>query len=103
MKQGVIKTEITANPEFSEWAKSYSGSDGGNISGSIWFCGIESGGGDTEESLTFEKDPAEYVNEQYREQFKKYQYNWKVLKIYSTLLGYNPSLYKKNIQCQQNI
>jgi hypothetical protein len=86
---------ISANTEFSEWAKSYSGCDGGNVSGSIWFCGIEFGGSDTEESLTFEKqENPPYVDESYRDKFKTYQYNWKVLKIYSTLIGDNPSNYK---------
>ena len=88
--------EISANIEFSEWAKGYSGCDGGNIKGSIWFCGIEFGGGHTEESLVFEKQEIPpYVDESYREEFKTYQYNWKILKIYSTLVGGNPANYKK--------
>ena len=91
---GGVKLEIAADKNFSEWAKSFSGCDGGNISGSIWFCGIEFGGND--ELLNFQEISAPpYVNEEFRGRFKTYQYNWKVLKIYSTLVGYDPSKYKK--------
>jgi len=87
--------EIDAKIDFATWANSYSGCDGGNISGSIWFCGIEFGGGHIEEDLTYEPvDTPPFVDEEYRGNFKTYQYNWKILKLYSTILGYKPSEYK---------
>ncbi len=34
------------NEKFAVWATQYQGFDGGNPNASIWFCGIEYGGGD---------------------------------------------------------
>lgn len=34
---------MAVDPEFAEWARGFSGCDGGNIEGSIWLCGIEWG------------------------------------------------------------
>ncbi len=88
--------EITANKDFSEWAVGYSGCDGGNISGSIWFCGIELGGGDAEGNLLFEPvTTPPFIGDNDREKFKTNQYNWKVLKLYSTILGGGPAVYKR--------
>jgi hypothetical protein len=36
--------------DFERWAKGFSGCDGGNLHGAIWFCGIEWGTG-TEHDL----------------------------------------------------
>ncbi len=46
-----------ANEAFAKWASSYTGMDGGNPEGPIWFCGIEYGGASTE------KDFADLSNE----------------------------------------
>jgi hypothetical protein len=78
--------EIRSNPEFEEWATGYSGCDGGNLKGPIWFCGIEFGGGHTKESLVFSNVsnppsiPFEKLNKQLR-----FQYNQKVAKLYTAV------------------
>ena len=79
---------IKAKTEFKEWAEGFSGCDGGNLKGPIWFCGIEYGGDESEGSLKFEKleEPPE-ITEAYRLEFVKYQYNQKVLKIYAAMLN----------------
>ena len=94
--------EIKANHSFADWSKSYSGCDGGNISASIWFCGIEFGGGHTEETLKFKPvNIPPYVDEKLRAKFITRQYNWKILKLYATILGYTPkeytSVYKSSV------
>ncbi len=44
------------NSEFEEWAKTYSGCDGGNLDGKIWLCGIEWGGGHNPATLDFQTE-----------------------------------------------
>jgi hypothetical protein len=36
---------MNATPKFEKWGKGFSGCDGGNLQGSVWFCGIEWGTG----------------------------------------------------------
>ena len=91
--------EIKADRDFAEWAVSYSGIDGGNISGSTWFCGIENGGEQKEGSLIFTPQTLPpYVDHDVRKNFKNFQYNWKMLKLYSTILGFSAKEYKKTYQ-----
>lgn len=86
---------LKANDEFSKWAVGYSGCDGGNLKGSMWFCGIEYGGGDSPESLSFEiNEQVPFVESTYRNQFRKFQYNWKLIKLYASIIGGCPSEYK---------
>ena len=88
--------DVKANKDFEVWAKSYSGCNGGNIKGAFWFCGIEFGGGTTEENLKFREvvEPS-YIGNDKRNNFKKSQYNWKILKLYSVITGHSPKNYKK--------
>jgi len=77
---------ISAKPAFQSWATGYSGCDGGNISGRIWFCGIEFGGGHTRESLVFSdvSSPPSIHPEKLNSKLK-YQYNQKVAKLYAVI------------------
>ncbi|HTE42402.1 MAG TPA: hypothetical protein VK629_16385 [Steroidobacteraceae bacterium] len=83
--------------KFSRWAKSFSGCDGGNLRGSYWLCGIEYGGGDTEDSLIFDEvDVPKFVGMPHwvdRDAFLKYQYNWKAMKVFAALAGKSVSGY----------
>jgi hypothetical protein len=36
---------VNVNPVFAKWATGFSGCNGGNLHGSVWFCGIEWGTG----------------------------------------------------------
>jgi hypothetical protein len=49
--EGIKGVAMEVNPQFSAWAKVFSGCDGGDIGNSrnrsIWVCGIEWGGGDS--------------------------------------------------------
>lgn len=48
--------KVSVNPDFENWAKSYTGCDGGNLNGAIWLCGIEWGGGDNPAELDFKEE-----------------------------------------------
>jgi hypothetical protein len=45
VRDGVKLTRMNVTQDFEKWAKGYSGCDGGNLHGSVWFCGIEWGTG----------------------------------------------------------
>lgn len=79
------------NKDFASWATGFSGCDGGNPRGSVWLCGIEYGGGDTEESLVLPSvDTPRFVGAPHwgcREEFLKYPYNWKALKLLAAMAG----------------
>jgi hypothetical protein len=86
--------DLKANEEFEAWAKGPSGFDGGNLNGAVWFCGIEWGAGDSEDSLKFSSlDAAPSVEGEARSSFLNPQYNWKLVKLYAAMLGYPPSQY----------
>ena len=78
---------------FGKWAVGFSGCDGGNPHGKAWVCGIEWGGGHTKEDLKFPDvtKPASIGGSGWSEadieQFQKYQYNQKALKLLSALAG----------------
>jgi hypothetical protein len=89
---------------FAKWATGFSGCDGGNPKGSVWLCGIEYGGGDTEESLVFDDvNTPKYVGApDDRKAFLKYQYNWKAVKLLAALSGNdqgNYTLFFKEQSC----
>jgi len=78
--------------EFIDWAKGFSGMNGGNLKAPLWFCGIEFGGGDPvsftiNKDYCYENDSHELVpcwNDKFRrdnEDYKKWQYGQKVAKI----------------------
>jgi hypothetical protein len=74
---------IKATDDFTKWASGYSGCNG-DVTGNIWFCGIEYGGNEAENEFQFTdaSNPADIPDD-----FFKYQYNIKVAKIYATLRG----------------
>ena len=80
-----------ASERFIDWIQTPIGCDGGNINGSTWFFGIEYGG--SEKSLEWiDKDEIDrdhsFIGGTYRETFPDdYQYNTKLVKLYSSMLG----------------
>ena len=87
-------TDISINPDFEKWALGFSGCDGGNLSGPLWFCGIEYGQNDDAESLkrAFLDDvstPSSIPDDAEDLRIKElvHQYNVKLLKMYSAILG----------------
>ena len=55
MREGVNLIRMNFTQDFEKWAEGFSGCDGGNLHGSMWFCGIEPGTGkehDLETELT---------------------------------------------------
>ena len=78
---------INATGEFEVWASSLAGCDGGNPAGAIWFCGIEWGGGDDVETFKFDINISPVWDDERLKNFTKYQYDRKVAKIYSVLIG----------------
>ncbi len=87
----------TINNLFIAWAKSFSGFDGGNPKGAIWFCGIEYGGSKIPEFVP-QEIPRDISNEEERKRFLKYQYDRKIIKLYSSILGKRVIDYKKVFQ-----
>lgn len=68
---------FSINNAFKQWATSHSGYEGGNITGPIWFCGIEYGGGIEFNKLDFsiiENTPS-LEDRTAREGFIKHRYN----------------------------
>ena len=104
------------HPNFKKWATGYSGCDGGDIGSkenpSIWFCGIEWGGGmpvGVDQEI-YEKDLLEEFLEDvsrpafgYKERDGQpswkinlsYIYNWQAMKLLSAINGGSVSEYKK--------
>lgn len=77
------------NHEFSQWATGFSGCDGGNPKGSVWVCGLEFSGRETEESLVFNDVVTPCcVGHPYwesREEFLHSQYNRKAIKLLAAM------------------
>ncbi len=90
---------LNVNRDFENWACSFSGCDGGNLAAPLWFCGIEWGGGAGADWLRKNIDsgaisqPSHINVHQIEEQFA-YQFDQKLLKIYSVLTGEEASNYK---------
>jgi len=87
--------EIQSSNEFRTWATGFSGCDGGNRHGAIWFCGIEYGGNEDEQSFCFSdvSEPAHLSADQLESTLAKSQYMQKVAKSYAVLHGSEPSNY----------
>lgn len=94
---------ISADPNFEYWATGYSGCDGGNIDGRIWFCGIEFGGGHTRESLVFEdvSKPPSIPDEKLSKKLG-YQYNQKVAKLNAVIRDHSISSWRETAK-QHNL
>jgi len=97
------------DPEFEKWATGFSGSDGGDIGApqnpSIWFCGIEWGGGhnndEQELRAIFAENvgmPAEgYSDDEVMPAWKRnlaYIFNWQAMKLLAAINGESVSAYK---------
>lgn len=83
--------------KFAKWATGFSGCNGGNLKGNFWLCGIEHGGGDSEESLIFnDVSVPKFVDAPHwkdRKDFLKSQYNLKAVKLLAALAGREVSDY----------
>jgi hypothetical protein len=80
---------MDSTQDFEKWAKGFSGCDGGNLSGSVWFCGIEWGAG---EQHDLEKEVIESVSEPPQiydtpDVILKYPYGIKLLKLITAMRG----------------
>jgi hypothetical protein len=91
---------FNANQDFENWVCSYSGCEGGNINGQLWFCGIEWGGGAKADWLRKAVDggPVKSIGaldskKDFDEQLT-YQFDQKLLKIYATLCGSTTANFK---------
>lgn len=90
------------NELFAKWAVDLSGCDGGDIgtpeNPSVWWCGIEWGGGFSEKSVDeLQNVFKEEVNIDGYENFEKnfaYIFNWNALKLLSVIEGYKLEDYK---------
>lgn len=83
------------NDEFTNWAEGFSGCDGGNPFGRIWLCGIEFGGpGHTEETLIYDDVTNPPWVDPEKDEFIRYQYNWKAIKLLAALNGGECTDYK---------
>ena len=87
---------IQAKADFQRWATGYSGFDGGNPRGPIWFCGIEYGGGEDRPHFGFDVDVTEpgSISADETLQFIGHPYNSNAVKLYSAILGDEPGKYK---------
>lgn len=97
--------DCTPDPKFDKWARGFSGMDGGNLTGPLWFCGIEFGGND---ERPFELDRARCYNfddmlvpcwnDYFKEKnprFTTWQYDRKIAKIACEFLGSDISNWKE--------
>ncbi len=90
------------SPQFALWAKGFAGCDGGDIGSpstpSIWFCGLEWGGGHDENSLSesissLASDvPYGYDHE---DENTAYIFNRQIMKLISAMHGGNVNEYEK--------
>lgn len=89
---------------FSSWAKDFSGCDGGDIgwreNRSIWFCGIEWGGGHDANVKMLTEIFSEDLSKPYPgyEEWQHnlaYIYNWQAMKLLSAIHGGKVADYKK--------
>lgn len=92
------------NKEFAAWAKGFSGCDGGDIGSpqnkSIWFCGIEWGGGHPEDGHELREIFSEKVGlpSEGHKDWKHnlaYPFNRQALKLLTSINGSNVSGYKE--------
>jgi hypothetical protein len=81
---------VKVRPEFAEWARGWSGVNGGNPNGALWVCGLEFGTG--EETPTLDRSRERYAIEgvpawtqdfirDYREQILKSPFIGKLAKV----------------------
>ena len=90
--------KLQPTQEFERWANGFSGCDGGNIAGPIWFCGIEWGGGDTEKTFQFGdvSKPNAWTDQQREDCFKKKNpYDQRAIKLYASIIRSNEKDYAK--------
>jgi hypothetical protein len=94
---------MSADPAFAKWALGFSGCDGGNLCGGVWFCGIEWGAGedlDLQTELTRDvtappqryQCPADILRD--RVSGRWFQYDAKLLKLIAAMRGDSVSEYK---------
>ena len=87
--------EIKVSKDFERWAKGFSGCDGGNPHGRIWFCGIEYGGNEREGEMKFpDISSPPFLKDEDRRNFIKHQYSRKTVKLYLSLTGEDSANYK---------
>lgn len=92
------------NDDFQKWALGFSGCDGGDLGSSneqsIWFCGIEWGGGFLDDTKKlqeiFKKDVSKMsFGFENPDENTAYIYNWQAMKLLSAVHGGKTSEYKE--------
>jgi len=87
---------MNVTQDFEKWATGFSGCDGGNLHGPVWFCGIEWGTGAEHELEEEFKLPVSEPPQFYEGPGDnlKYQFNVKLLKLIAAMRGRSVSDYK---------
>ena len=97
-------SDIEATPLFTKWATAYSGCDGGDVGSaefrSIWFCGIEWGGGhsanvDVLNTMFSEDHSSPPPGYDLWTENLAYIFNWQAMKLLAVIEGRQVSDYKK--------
>jgi hypothetical protein len=87
---------MSANSDFQQWAKGFSGCDGGNLRGAIWLCGIEWGTGKAHDLNLEMREPVTTPPQHYKtsrdvwmnpDSGRPYQFNVKFLKLAAAIRG----------------
>jgi hypothetical protein len=98
---------MNPTPAFAKWASGFSGCDGGNLRGSVWFCGIEWGAGQdhdlaTELRHSVSSPPQLYESHEDvlrdRVSGKHYPCNVKLLKLIAAMRGQQVAEYRRVAQ-----
>jgi len=80
--------QISATERFANWAAGFSGCDGGDLSGAIWFCGIEYGGRkNCGDFLSRDVSEPGFIEPATLKKRLSPQYNRKAAKLYAALKG----------------
>lgn len=79
---------IQAKADFERWATGYSGLDGGNPRGPIWFCGIEWGGKENKDGFVFgDAETLNSISADKLQKFLRHKYSQSMVKLYAALMG----------------
>ncbi len=87
---------IEVKADFERWATGYSGFEGGNPRGPIWFCGIEWGGNESGDGFVFgDAEILNSISAGKLSEFLQHKYSQNMVKLYAALVGEDPGNYKK--------
>lgn len=97
------------NSGFAEWAKSFSGCDGGNPEAKTWLCGIEWGGSDKDDVDYYRRLPEDIRKGAVQPQSTydwnyhlTYRYGRSFAKLYTAMQGRKVATYKESEHYRRN-